>query len=117
MPKEYCFRYPNVEEGGDIEVGQEIEFGHGLVEDEGMFLADYSSGEKEIIAIECSLKELETGEWTEMARIRTFPAVNIFTGDTSGVLVDASEFPEAEEDFELDLSFSKRRKETFLRFY
>lgn len=63
MPIEYCFRFPNTEEGGDIPVGQEIQFGHDHVEVPGaVIIPDFSSGEDgptELIVI--ASKEADNG--------------------------------------------------------
>ena len=94
MSKEYFYRDLNVDEGGTVEVGQETEHDNCLIEEGGIFIPDYSSGQEEIITL-----EHRPGEGK--IQLRLFPAVSIFKVETPGNPIHIDDLPEPLAEFEI----------------
>lgn len=105
MPIEICYRFPNIEEGGIVPVGKEVEFGHQHIDPtDAKFIFDYSSGEEE----PCELTIISCNEADDGAQLfylfpeEPFNISDNYDGLTEADLPDDVEKDEMEDDVQYE---------------
>jgi hypothetical protein len=101
VPIEICYRFPNIEEGGIVPVGKEVEFGHEHIDPaDAKFIFDYSSREDE----PCELTIITCNEADDGAQLfymypeEPFNKRDDYEGLTEDDLPDGVEKDEMDDD-------------------